>query len=35
MAILATLALLTVSALGAYKLTPKTEQNIDNELVPW
>ena len=35
MAIVATLALLSASAFGAYKLTPKSKTTIDDELVPW
>jgi len=35
MAIFATLALIGSAALGAYKLTPKIESSIDDELVPW
>ena len=35
MAILATLAIIGSATFGAYKLTPKTESSIDNELIPW
>jgi len=35
MAIFATFALIGSAVLGAYKLTPKTKTNIDEELLPW
>jgi len=35
MAIFVTLALIGSAAFGAYKLTPKTKTNIDEELLPW
>tara|TARA_Y100000004_G_C8770528_1_gene350496 strand:- start:366 stop:473 length:108 start_codon:yes stop_codon:yes gene_type:complete len=35
MAIFATIAFIGSAVFGAYKLTPKKQSNIDNELVPW